>query len=606
MARIVLTFLFLGLNTSFGSEPNAVYLHEGFNGAGLPAGWSQFRISGTAAAWSVVGVGSNPPVPPLAGSGQVMFNSFDAAVGEQARLVSPSITLTSATDPFISFFMYHEDEYPASYDSVYVEATTGDSISGPWVMLLGLRRPRMVGGWSHEIVSLYPYLGTSRLFLSLRGVSKYGNNILVDEMRVADSSFHDLAMNTLLPDNIPTEMPKSSAVQTSSRSPGKKRDVDTPVIMLAHASQLLIRAVTRNLGTYNEASYSIGWKVDNQLQTSVAGNPVAARTGRDTVTLMWPAPTPGLHTVTAWTILGSDSNRTNDTSRVTFHVLETGTFFFEAFNGTTFPPANWIVINRDGGQLSPWFPGADTSAFVPFEGSGFAANNFQRTFGTYLDDYLITPAIAGVGQPGMVDSLVFRARSQFNPPPAANFPDSLMVLVSTGGADTADFTILLDYFAVPKTGWERRAYPLSNRVPANSTLRIAFRYLLFNVLPASGSGDFIGVDAVQLIRSLPASATETPDRPQCFELLQNYPNPFNPTTAIGFQLSAASFVKLSVYDMLGREVAALVNEVKAPGSHGVTWDARAMASGVYLYRMQIRMPDGGQTTQEVRKMVLLR
>jgi len=73
--------------------------------------------------------------------------------------------------------------------------------------------------------------------------------------------------------------------------------------------------------------------------------------------------------------------------------------------------------------------------------------------------------------------------------------------------------------------------------------------------------------------------------PGGFELHQNYPNPFNPTTAISYQLSAVSYVKLKIYDALGIEVATLVNETKSTGIHTVTWDARDLPSGIYMYRM---------------------
>jgi hypothetical protein len=82
-------------------------------------------------------------------------------------------------------------------------------------------------------------------------------------------------------------------------------------------------------------------------------------------------------------------------------------------------------------------------------------------------------------------------------------------------------------------------------------------------------------------------------RPQ-FGLGQNYPNPFNPTTAISFQLSSVSEVKLVVYDLLGREVAVLVNERKEPGSYEIKFDGSNLASGVYFYRIQARHTDGGQ------------
>lgn len=104
--------------------------------------------------------------------------------------------------------------------------------------------------------------------------------------------------------------------------------------------------------------------------------------------------------------------------------------------------------------------------------------------------------------------------------------------------------------------------------------------------------------------------------PLDYALNQNYPNPFNPSTAISFQLSAVSFVRLIVCDVLGREIAVLVDEVRQPGTHTVQWDASRFPSGTYFYRMQARKTDGGQAGDastgsargfvETKKMILLK
>jgi hypothetical protein len=74
--------------------------------------------------------------------------------------------------------------------------------------------------------------------------------------------------------------------------------------------------------------------------------------------------------------------------------------------------------------------------------------------------------------------------------------------------------------------------------------------------------------------------------PGSFTLRQNYPNPFNPTTVVSYQLPVVSNVKLAIYDLLGREVAVLVNEVQRPGSYGVRFDATGLASGMYFYELR--------------------
>lgn len=70
-----------------------------------------------------------------------------------------------------------------------------------------------------------------------------------------------------------------------------------------------------------------------------------------------------------------------------------------------------------------------------------------------------------------------------------------------------------------------------------------------------------------------------------FMLFQNYPNPFNPSTSIGFNLSDAGHVKLTVFDLLGREIAVLVDETISTGYHSIQFDASSLPSGVYMYRL---------------------
>ncbi|MBK9096854.1 MAG: T9SS type A sorting domain-containing protein [bacterium] len=85
-----------------------------------------------------------------------------------------------------------------------------------------------------------------------------------------------------------------------------------------------------------------------------------------------------------------------------------------------------------------------------------------------------------------------------------------------------------------------------------------------------------------------------------YKLFQNYPNPFNPNTVIGYQLSVISNVTLKVYDVLGNEIATLVNEEKLAGTYEVNFDAAGLPSGLYLYKLS-----AGDMFQ-IKKMVLLK
>jgi len=82
-------------------------------------------------------------------------------------------------------------------------------------------------------------------------------------------------------------------------------------------------------------------------------------------------------------------------------------------------------------------------------------------------------------------------------------------------------------------------------------------------------------------------------------LHQNYPNPFNPSTQIRYDVADGGHLSLRVYDAIGREVAVLVDDDVAAGTHTVSWDARNVASGVYFYRLTT-----GRTTNTRTLMVL--
>lgn len=88
--------------------------------------------------------------------------------------------------------------------------------------------------------------------------------------------------------------------------------------------------------------------------------------------------------------------------------------------------------------------------------------------------------------------------------------------------------------------------------------------------------------------------------PEVFALYQNYPNPFNPETDIKFDIPNESFVKLIVYDLLGREASVLVNEFKKPGKYSVKWGSGNLPSGVYIYKLT------AGSFEKTMKMVLLK
>jgi len=126
------------------------------------------------------------------------------------------------------------------------------------------------------------------------------------------------------------------------------------------------------------------------------------------------------------------------------------------------------------------------------------------------------------------------------------------------------------------------------------------------------------------ILSVTAVESELNGLPDNFFLSQNYPNPFNPTTKIKYTISQSVIlseaknlipIQLKIYDVLGNEIATLVNEEKPAGSYEVMFDASGLTSGIYFYQLRAGSGDpstgppkgqAGQGFVETKKMILLR
>lgn len=98
-----------------------------------------------------------------------------------------------------------------------------------------------------------------------------------------------------------------------------------------------------------------------------------------------------------------------------------------------------------------------------------------------------------------------------------------------------------------------------------------------------GNLDVYNVDGVAVVVN--ATPSENPEAATYYELAQNYPNPFNSQTNFTFSIPAADHVSLKVFDLTGREVATVANDVFSAGSHTISWNANALPTGVYMYTM---------------------
>jgi hypothetical protein len=132
----------------------------------------------------------------------------------------------------------------------------------------------------------------------------------------------------------------------------------------------------------------------------------------------------------------------------------------------------------------------------------------------------------------------------------------------------------------PATGWVN-----GNNTVAGQAYTDSFQ--LQWIQGRSTSGTFI-FDDYRIANISSGTSVEDPfaaTLPQEVMLMGNYPNPFNPTTSIRFALPESMDIQLDVFDMLGRQVGSLARGTFTPGTHTVNFDASALSSGVYIYRL---------------------
>lgn len=278
---------------------------------------------------------------------------------------------------------------------------------------------------------------------------------------------------------------------------------------------------------------------------------------------------------------------------------------FEERFTTTSVPAGWRVVDNDGGGIPLAFrqliafSSGDTVR--PQTGASFWFGSYQGANSQgRIDEWLIGPRVRNIA---LGDSLYFYAGAI-----GGQYPDSLKVYISTTDSNRTSFTNQIAYFRVdgPTSSWHRYGFSLSQF--AGSDIFFAVNYFIIDGGPSGNNSDNVWIDHFIVTTQTPLSVSENPSHqiPAVAALYQNYPNPFNPSTTIQYQLASASRVTLGVFDVLGREVARLVDGEMSAGYHNVQWDATSAASGVYFCRMEAQSLNGGEIFHDMRKLTVMK
>jgi len=257
----------------------------------------------------------------------------------------------------------------------------------------------------------------------------------------------------------------------------------------------------------------------------------------------------------------------------------------EGFEGS-FPPAGWAIYatgtpNPEGWELLAGNSDAGGGT-TPHGGSNAAFHDDDDTGGVQVD-WLVTPQL---NVPANATMLTFRffERNYY----MSGYYDYHGVYISNNGTN---FTEVAE-MDVDHSTWTE----ITLNIPgmAGQPVWLAFIY----------QGDYATewfVDDVRVTASVPVSVgDESASLPTAIGLGQPYPNPFNSTAMIPLELSAHARVELSVFDVLGRRVATLVDGALEAGSHRIAWNAEDVAAGVYFVRLQA----AGE--MQTRKMLLVK
>lgn len=245
-----------------------------------------------------------------------------------------------------------------------------------------------------------------------------------------------------------------------------------------------------------------------------------------------------------------------------------------AFN--IYSASNWTV--RDSGstvfRVDPDFKTKSRSGKRSIAVSWYSSVDSTGNNIVHISDaWLFTPRFATNN-----DSISFYATGG-----AQAYTDSIQIWVNTTTNNPEGTRVRIGSIVWPNGSvygrFQRYRYSLSQF--SGQTIAIGFRYYM-NLQDANGL--LVQLDDIYVGGSVGIENISS-DIPKSYKLSQNYPNPFNPVTNIAFDIPKSSYAVLRVFDMLGREVAMLINEKLDAGSYRVNFDASNLSSGTYFYSL---------------------
>jgi hypothetical protein len=266
-----------------------------------------------------------------------------------------------------------------------------------------------------------------------------------------------------------------------------------------------------------------------------------------------------------------------------------------------------------GGVLTPdnWWANNIAGLWVPVTRSSTAHGGSYSVRGEAIT--VVTGGVYTAQVGGGSDLTGFRISNgrpasitgwyQFNPVQGDRL--ILSAGLSKGGSSGTAVAIGTQYVSNASSSWTQFTLPfvyLTSDVPDWGTFTL--------LITSASSSSVIHAGSYFLLDDMAYSGTASAvsggnSAPTTFELSQNYPNPFNPSTKISFTLAQSGFVVLRIYNLLGTEVASILNQQMNPGPFSVQWNASGLPSGMYLYRLSVTS-EKGILFDQTKKLTLLK
>lgn len=190
-----------------------------------------------------------------------------------------------------------------------------------------------------------------------------------------------------------------------------------------------------------------------------------------------------------------------------------------------------------------------------------------------------TNAFVGVGTPASIGGIYLSTNYGYNWTSVNNgIPTNQQVYVITiSGTNIFASTSTGIYLSTNNgTNWTNKTQNMNN-IGGIHMISIQNNYIFVGT--ANGLWRRLYSDIISGIENIPETVTN-------YSLSQNFPNPFNPSTKISYSIPKSELVTLKVYDILGKEVSTLLNEVHSPGTYSLDFNSKALTSGIYLYKLQ--------------------